>query len=301
MIFTIFGIMISFMSNPDSHPALKMDLQDYRQSVTVIQQSSSDSFMDFYKRNVEGISSIVQVQANDSMDRFILQKVEESFDEVNNHYIVGASIFDNKITAWFNQEFLHTMPLSLNLVHRAILKSQKGNEYDITVTNHPFYVPNSDSQVTADVLRAMQMILLLVFLTIIFANWSSAFISFYIKERECRAKLLQIISGVNKTIFWVASYFFDFVIMVVISLVVVGIIGIYQKDGYSSFEELFRLFVIFAMFSFAVLPMVYLFSHLFTQGSTGETMNTLLGMASGRKIQISIISHKFNFYSHFQV
>lgn len=261
-----------------------MNLQDYSKTITAVQTSNINPIFDHYKSNIQEFSNIVQVAGNQTIDDFILSKYEESFDEANSHYVVGLSMDDKKIVGWYNGEFFHSLPLSLNLINRAIVKANMGDDYDITVTNKPFYYPDNHSKEQTAILEITKSVILIVLLTLVFTNWTNVFMSFYIKERVSRSKLLQIISGVNKTVFWLSSYLFDFLIMILVSLLAVCTIAIFQKAGYSTFEELFRLFLIFVMFSFAALPMVYLFSHLFDQGSTGESMNTLFGVVTGKKI-----------------
>ena len=43
-----------------------------------------------------------------------------------------------KATAWFNGQSYHTPPLSLNLIHNALLAHYTGDaDFRLTVTNHP--------------------------------------------------------------------------------------------------------------------------------------------------------------------
>ena len=42
------------------------------------------------------------------------------------------------VTAWYNSQPFHTPPLSLSLIHNALLKYQMNDTtYQLTVTNHP--------------------------------------------------------------------------------------------------------------------------------------------------------------------
>jgi hypothetical protein len=50
---------------------------------------------------------------------------------------VGAIFGDFKITAYFNNQPYHGPPLALNMVHNAILKNYKGDDYGIKIINHP--------------------------------------------------------------------------------------------------------------------------------------------------------------------
>lgn len=107
------------------------------------------------------------------------------------------------------------------------------------------------------------------------------FITFYVKERVSRAKLLQMISGVNQFVYWLTAFFFDFVIFTAITVVLIGVLAAYQNEGWSTFDELARLLLIVSCFGVAVLPLTYLMSHLFTQASTAETLVLIFGILSG--------------------
>lgn len=50
---------------------------------------------------------------------------------------MGAIFGESKITAFFNNQPYHGPPLALSMVHNAILKSYKGDDYGIHIINHP--------------------------------------------------------------------------------------------------------------------------------------------------------------------
>lgn len=92
------------------------------------------------------------------------------------------------------------------------------------------------------------------------------FVVFYIKERVSRAKLLQFVSGVNKAIFWITAFVIDYIIFILISLLLLGVLATYQLDAFSTFEELARIFTIVVLFGFAAFPITYICSFLFQVG-----------------------------------
>jgi ATP-binding cassette subfamily A (ABC1) protein 3 len=264
---------------------MEISLSKYDTTYTLIQNEGNSKLGDEYKKIVESYNSrVIEIPAGIDMDKFLLKKYNESYQDVIMDYIVGVSIDRNgSILAWFNNEAIHSLPLTISLINQAILKSSLGQNYETKVTNSPFYfeekVTNGEAlQIIGDILSDATFAF---FLFVVFSNWMSVFISFYIKERVSRTKLLQTISGVNKLIFWMVSYMFDAILMILISLVIIGTISIFQAQHYKTAEELFRLFLLFSMYSLSSLPMTYLFSHLFTQASTGESMNALLGITSG--------------------
>jgi hypothetical protein len=63
---------------------------------------------------------------------------------MNENYIFAATIDQMKSTAWFNPQFYHSLPLSLNTLNRAILKQVAGVEHDMFLTNKPFWLRRED-------------------------------------------------------------------------------------------------------------------------------------------------------------
>lgn len=57
---------------------------------------------------------------------------------VNSRYLAGATIRDpQRIVAFFNNQPMHTAPLSLSLVHNAVIRAHLGTDHSITVFNQP--------------------------------------------------------------------------------------------------------------------------------------------------------------------
>lgn len=102
-----------------------------------------------------------------------------------------------------------------------------------------------------------------------FAFVSALFVIFYIKERVSKAKLLQYVSGANKIIFWMVSFALDYAQFIIISLIYIGALAAYQREGYSTYPELARIFLVILFFGYAMLPFTYVGSFLFQVPSTG--------------------------------
>lgn len=57
---------------------------------------------------------------------------------LNAQYLVGATIVDdNMITAWFNNQPYHTAPLTISMVHNAVIRAHLGSDHEIIVKNSP--------------------------------------------------------------------------------------------------------------------------------------------------------------------
>lgn len=198
--------------------------------------------------------------------------------DVNSKYLIGATVRMNGTTAWFNGEFYHTLPLTLNTLHRIMLKEAKGDDYDIELTNRPFVAQENEtlSGHYSNRTGLTEMFKTMILLVFIMTYWPAVFIGFYIKERSCKAKLLQMISGVNKVTYWITSWIFDYFLFYVIIVVITIFIICFQIPFFTTIEEITELFIVINVYAFTILPMIYLFSYCFKNNSTGELMFPIL-------------------------
>lgn len=75
---------------------------------------------------------------NENFEAYILRLARSMLVRVNSRYLTGATIRDPlRIVAHFNNQAYHTAPLSLSLVHNAVLRSHLGVDHSITVFNKP--------------------------------------------------------------------------------------------------------------------------------------------------------------------
>lgn len=189
-------------------------------------------------------------------------------------YVIGATLGENESIAWFNPKFPHSMPLTLNTLNRAILKNIAGDEFDILVINKPFWLRRENEtakEAKARYESGSPFACLFLFYSLL-SYWPAVFIGFYIKERESRGKLLQLICGADQIVYWITSFLFDFTIYFVIICLLLGKTAIYEGPQFSTFEDLSIFLVIFAAYGFAMLPFVYLFSYIFSKHSTAESL-----------------------------
>lgn len=123
---------------------------------------------------------------------------------------------------------------------------------------------------------------------------SAFYVLFYIKERISRAKLLQIVSGINIIVFWITAFIWDFITFVITSVCTISVLAMFQEDGWSTADELGRVFVIWMCFGFAVIPVSYLLSMLFTIPSTGFVRIAIFNIFTGVALFLIVFIMKFD-------
>lgn len=258
---------------------LKISFDTYHDTTTIL-ESDNEEMTKSYASLFGGKDKLKDISGGaEGMSNHILKKYNESFSHVSKEYMIGATFKKDTIIAWFNGQPYHTSPLTLNTINRALVKSLVGNDFDITVTNKPYNMPTKGSDNIRDLFEdPKNVIMALIILFFLLTYWPVIFIAPYIKERESRAKLLMFISGMNRYVYWITSFIFDYFVLFIICTVLIAAIGAFQKPHFSTGEELATVLVIAMNYGFGYLPFIYAFSYLFMKYSTGESILSLLSL-----------------------
>lgn len=213
----------------------------------------------------------------------ILQFDDELRIRANTKYLIGMSS-DNSggsLIAWYNNQLFHTAPLSLNLIHNAILRAKLGSDYSIQVSNWPVpFKPESETLLTMNGDDMGNQLATRISFAMAFIT--AFYVIFYIRERTSKAKLLQFISGVKASIFWVISFLFDFATYILISLVFIITMYAFHEEHWSMSNELMELFIVLIVFGLSSLPITYVLSFLFSHASYGFVSSAILFVFSGK-------------------
>jgi ATP-binding cassette subfamily A (ABC1) protein 3 len=273
----IFVLMSAPRISFDNITPLKISFESYHDTTTML-ESDNQVLTKTFGSLFDGKDKFKEITSG-GMSEYILKKSNESLSVVNREFMIGATIKQNSIIAWFNGQQFHTSPLTINTVNRALVKSFIGSDFDISVTNKPYVMPTKGSDNLRDLFEdPKNVIMALVILFFLLTYWPVLFIAPYIKERETRAKLLMFISGMNRYVYWITSLFFDYFVLFIICTVLIAAIGAFQKPHFSTGDELITVLVIAMNYGFGYLPFIYAFSYLFMKHSTGESILTLISL-----------------------
>lgn len=112
-------------------PAITMSLTQYPQAVTVLETATNNAtdplgytIAQKYKMIASSYGSDYEFvdTGSETFSEYILNLGKEMQVRINSRYLAAATVGTNKITAWLNNQPLHTAPLTVNLVHNAIIK-----------------------------------------------------------------------------------------------------------------------------------------------------------------------------------
>uniref|UniRef100_A0A182IUJ1 ABC transporter domain-containing protein n=1 Tax=Anopheles atroparvus TaxID=41427 RepID=A0A182IUJ1_ANOAO len=275
-------------------PPIPINVYNYSATNTILQATvSSSPFIDGFRSAFAGFpgNHRLEVTEKDMTER-ILELSVDNIGLVNREYMAAASITNTNHTVWWNPTGFHTAPLALNFMYNAIIKSIN-TAYEITVINKPlpFKAETRFTQLQAGNNLGFQISFNTGFAMSFIA---ALYIMFYIKERTSRAKLLQFVSGINVFTFWLVSMLWDFLTYVFTALIYIATLAAFQEEGWSTFEELGRVFLVLVVFGIAFLPMTYLFSFWFEVPATGFVKMMIVNIFSGTIFFTAVFLLKFD-------
>lgn len=253
-------------------PAMKIDLNQYPKATTVLDHSEvtkgsrNYNISLKYEKLAKSYGANYEFEDTGSTDftTYILKIGETMQSRVNDRYQVAASISEDKMIAWLNNQPLHTAPLTVNLLHNAMAKSLIGENSSIVVTNYP--LPFTTKTVLNTLSFASGIgAQLAINLSFSLCFVTTMYIFMLIKERVSRAKLLQFVSGVRVWTFWLSQFVWDIFTLAITVLITVLVIACFQEEGFSDVDDLSRFLLLLVIFGCAALPMTYLLSLMFAE------------------------------------
>ncbi|GFR10884.1 ATP-binding cassette sub-family A member 3 [Trichonephila clavata] len=216
-----------------------------------------------------------KITVNDVPDPtlYILDYGKKNLAGYLKNLLVGGALdlYANKtlnLTAWYNGEPYHATPMSLLLMHTAVLRHVT-NTGTISLTNEPlprllFFVSNASTRMTAELLAITFLPLALSFL-------SASFVLLPLHERASKAKLLQLMTGIPSVMYWIAMFVWDYLIHIVVSILLIipfAIFVHYAFFGMHSNAIGTALLMLF-LYGWASIPFSYLVSLMFKKGGAG--------------------------------
>ncbi|XP_055936420.1 phospholipid-transporting ATPase ABCA1-like [Argiope bruennichi] len=262
-----------FKSNMDP---LKLDIKSvYGKTDGFYYQEKAElsNFGDKFRNVLE--SNKITVKKVTEPSQYILNYGTKTLAKYLKTFLVGGSIDKDlngtiNMTAWFNGEPYHAAPMSLLLMHTAILKSIS-NIGGISLVNAPLPKPASGSEHLSDIIQTLARILAAIFVPLAFSSLSAGFILLPIHERATKAKLLQLMSGVPAAIYWIAMFVWDYLtyfIVCILMIIPYGIFANYVFFGERS-EAIGAALLLMFYYGWASIPFIYLLSFGFQGGNSG--------------------------------
>ncbi|KAL4006708.1 leucine-rich repeat-containing protein 16 [Sarotherodon galilaeus] len=235
--------------------------------VRVTEAAITDTF-----RNLKGLFSSAQDNVTDQ----VYQSAETLLKNLGTK--------DN-VKVWFYNQLRHAVVSFFSVANNGILRGnlpagQDPRQYGISVTNHPL---NLSKEQLASAAMATTSTDVVVSICVIFAMSfiPASFVLFLIQERVNKAKHLQFVSGVNPAVYWLANFAWDMCNYIIPCFIVIVIFLAFQQQAYVSPPNLPALILLLIFYGWAITPMMYPFSFIFSVPSTAYVVLTCINLFIG--------------------
>ncbi|KAM8720001.1 hypothetical protein ACLKA7_006114 [Drosophila subpalustris] len=166
---------------------------------------------------------------------------------------------DQNIHGYISQDTFHSAPITLNLLHNAILRLAYPGDDNVyfLLDNHPMPTPlqmkinlmdNEVAHINAPL--AIGCVLPLAV---------SVFILPLVEEQITQMRILQVIAGLGLEIYWGITLFWDFFTYFIYSVIIVIFLACTSIGYFGSYENLLLLLLI-TIYGIAALPITYVLS-----------------------------------------
>ncbi|KAL8576510.1 hypothetical protein ACOMHN_003068 [Nucella lapillus] len=197
------------------------------------------------------------------------------------------AVTEDNARVWFNNKGWISIVAYMNSINNVILRSylppSNQSQYGIVTINHPmnFTQHQLDEETlmnsAVDVIVAICVIFAMSFVP-------ASFVLFLIEERVSNSKHLQFVSGVSPGIYWLTNFAWDMMNYSIPAVLCILIFVAFGEDSYVSPTNAPCLVALLFLYGWAITPMMYPFSRLFSVPSSAfvalSCVNTFLGTVS---------------------
>ncbi|CAG0900594.1 unnamed protein product, partial [Darwinula stevensoni] len=234
----------------------------------------------------------VYVPVNKTVEDFLIEKGKEDVYSYNLRYVMGSTFVNQTVAvALFNGRPLHSPPLTLSGLENAILKTLFNWSFSISVVNHPLPLSEDEELEELRETGGASAVGFQVGFNLAFGMsfLVSGMVIFLVRERMTKSKHLQYASGLRFWLYWASAFIWDFAVFMVTVAGIYLVFVLFKEDGFTKSEEQVRILLLFAAYGFAVIPMTYLTSFLFTIPSTGYTRMSMFNIFTGVAALLTVV------------
>ncbi|CAC9461684.1 ATP-binding cassette protein subfamily A, member 4 [Leishmania infantum JPCM5] len=178
----------------------------------------------------------------------------------------------------YNTSGLHSSPIGLYNLYNGYYMAHRGNNAS-ALTTVVQTMPKTKTEV--EVQDSIYALIIAIVIMIPFTFIPSTFVSWIVKERECKARHLQNVSGLYFSVYWLANFLFDICCYVITMFLVIIVLAIFSRDEYIGARAVGATIVLFFLYGLSGVAMAYAVSFLFKEHSTAQNVVMLANFITG--------------------
>uniref|UniRef100_A0A8D3B2N6 ABC transporter domain-containing protein n=1 Tax=Scophthalmus maximus TaxID=52904 RepID=A0A8D3B2N6_SCOMX len=282
LVFTVVALVVA-QTFPNHHdaPPLKLALRRYGPTkVPLAFQPGASPF-------VSALANAYATQLSDQLDftDYILTQAEEEGSSFNERCVVGAAFRGSSLyteaTAYFNNEGYHTPATALMMVDNALFKFLAGPNASIQTGNYPMPRNLSEMPRVSSQSEGKTGFAIAINLMYGMASLSSTFALLLVTESSIKSKHVQQVSGVYLSNFWFSALLWDLVNFLLPCLLMLVVFRAFGVQAFVEDNHLVDVLLLLLLYGWAVVPLMYLLSFLFSTAAAAYTRLTIFNVISG--------------------
>ncbi|XP_043210384.1 ATP-binding cassette sub-family A member 2-like [Amphibalanus amphitrite] len=163
--------------------------------------------------------------------------------------------------AWFNNKGFHAVPAFVNAINNAVLRANLPESagdpagYGITCVNHP--LPRTSTFFLEEQIRQGTDVLIALMVLVAQSFVPASLVLALVQERRRRTKHLQLLCGLDGTVYWLANYCWDLLNCSLPSAACVLIIVAFGDPAYASASNLPAVALLIFLYGWSMTPLMY--------------------------------------------
>lgn len=280
--FTTLGLgIIRLIPSVSYSPPLNLNLQKFMKTEIPFVDNRINNLMTSIV-NTEGVHPLVKNvthEFNGNISNFLIHQGKRSLATYNSKYMFAMSDQNkSSILGYFNNQAYHTPAIIITIIANGLLNFVNGALKKLEFVNFP--LPRTVQQKLKDE-QTLQITGFIIGFEVVFGMsfLAASFCLFLIRERSTGSKHLQLVSGVRRSTYWLATFIWDYLIFIIPCCCLFIIFALFNINDYT--EKFQNVLLLLLLYGWAMLPSMYVWSFMFSKPSTGYVWLTLLNVLSG--------------------
>ncbi|XP_040829453.1 phospholipid-transporting ATPase ABCA3 isoform X2 [Ochotona curzoniae] len=264
---TLALLAINYSSEMLDDPLLQLTLSEYGRTAVPF---SAPGASRLGQQLSEHLKDMLQAEGQEprevlgDLEEFLIFRASVEGGGFNERCLVATSFRDvgekMVVTALFNNQAYHSPATALTVADNLLFRLLCGPRASIVVSNYP--QPRSALQVAKD-------------------QFSDTFSILAVSERAVQAKHVQFVSGVHVATYWLSALLWDLISFLVPSLLLLAVFRAFDVRAFAWEGRAADTLLLLLLYGWAIIPLMYLLSCLFSSAATAYTRLTIVNILSG--------------------
>ncbi|TSK87603.1 ATP-binding cassette sub-family A member 3 [Bagarius yarrelli] len=290
LIFTVVALVVA-QTLPGQHKTPQLSLALSRYGPTTVPIALDSNAGALVKTLAEAYSAQLAFQSATPVtnltdfSEYVLNNAVKKGGAFNEQCVVGAGFRGQtdkfaEIIGYFNNQGYHTPATALMLVDNALYRLLAGPKASIQIENNP--MPRNMSESAQSQLSEGQTgFAIAINLMYGMSSLASTFALLLVIERSVKSKHVQRVSGVYISNFWFSALLWDLINFALPCLLMLVVFCSFGVKAFVEENHLIDVLLLLLIYGWAVIPLMYLLSFLFTSAATAFTRLTIFNIISG--------------------